>query len=295
MSGRRGKVSVSKEAVSKEAVSKEVQAAPPEADAGPGAEPTAPASALPDARELLHIIGHDLKEPLRGIQFFSQLLKDEYAHRLDADGQEHLTYILGATRRLHLLLDDILALSRLQKHRVYLRTTPLQWLLEDVLQSLEPERSAADVSILIPEPLPQAVVDRELMRIILTQLIRNGIRFRRPDEPHPQLIIRWRRSELALPSMGLPLDSHTLSGTLYVSVEDNGRGIAPEFHTSIFSLFRRLHSWDELEGTGAGLALAQLAAYHMGGSIQVQSSLGNGATFELSMPNRADEPVDETS
>ncbi len=209
---------------------------------------------------------HDLKEPLRGIDRFSKLLRQDLRSSLPEDQGARLEGILRLTHRMNDLIDALLNYSRLGKVQLNFQSTDLNRLVRDALDSL-PVVDEAKVEITIKEELPTLQCNPVQMRQLFINLITNAIKYNN-SEP--------KRIEIGVESNGERL----------IYVKDNGIGIAPEFHQTIFEIFRRLHGRDAYGGgTGVGLSIAKKIVALHGGRIWVESVPGDGSTFFISLPN----------
>lgn len=215
-----------------------------------------------------YLASHDLKEPLRTIGSFSQLLERRYAEALGKDGGEYIGFIVQGVRNMNRLINDLLSYAQVNhKDHVWEKINP-RHLLCEVLTDLEKTISETG-SIVEIGSLPDSILGYKTnLRQLFQNLIANGIKFREKNRT-PVIWVSCR-----------PMDN----GWRF-EVSDNGIGIDPRFQDQIFSMFRRLHSRDEYEGTGIGLALCKRIVNQHGGEIEVHSLLGEGATFRFSLLN----------
>ena len=209
-----------------------------------------------------HIISHDLKEPLRGMEAFSGFLVEECGDQLPPTGQDYLRRIATACARLRGLIDDLLSFSRMTRVRAATRPVPVRQLVETVVKRLETAIAEKQARVQIDDDLP--VIDCEPVKVqeVFYNLIENALKYQ--DRARPRIAVRVREED----------------ERFVFSVQDNGIGIPPEFHQQIFVMFKRLHARQEYGGgTGSGLALVKRIVEDHGGEIWVESEAGRGATF----------------
>ena len=213
-----------------------------------------------------YVISHDLKEPLRNIGAFAHFLNEDYSKCLDKKGLEYLYHIISSIKRMSNLVDDLLYLSRIGKRYTEFALVDLIEVIEYAKLELYELIRTKDVKFEVGE-MPQIVCQRTWMIEIFKNLISNGIKYN--DGKNKLIKINCLES----------------SKDYSIFVEDNGIGITEKFHDKIFELFRRLHSRDKYEGTGAGLAVVKTILTQHGGSINVErSSLGEGTTMKFIIP-----------
>ncbi|MBB6048729.1 PAS domain-containing sensor histidine kinase [Armatimonas rosea] len=219
-------------------------------------------------QEFASIASHDLKEPLRKIQAFGGRLKSKEAQNLSTDGQDYLARMLSAAERMQVLIDDLLAYSRVTSKAQPFVAVNLNNIAYDVVSDLEARvlQSGGRVRL---EPLPELEADPLQMRQLLQNLIGNALKFARPGVA-PEVVV-WAESA------GKP-------GFTKIFVSDNGIGFAPEYTERIFEVFERLHGHGTYEGTGMGLAISRRIVERHGGTIQATSTPGEGALFTIEIP-----------
>ena len=216
-------------------------------------------------RELVdfaHVAAHDLKAPLRGIGNLADMMSAEYGDKLDEHGRELLETILGRASRMHSLIDSVLRYSQFGRLAEEKQKVDLNKLLREVITALAPPEN---VAISLPSRLPALMCDKTRMIQIFQNLVDNAVKYM--DKPRGQIRI----------------DCAEEDGFWKFSVADNGRGIRREHFDSIFQMFQTLSSGDE-EGTGIGLAIVKKLVETSGGTLWIESQVGEGSTFLFTLP-----------
>jgi PAS domain S-box-containing protein len=224
--------------------------------------------------EFVYVVSHDLQEPLRTLVAFSGFLANDYADRLDIEGQEHLRYLVDASRRMRAMIHGMLNLSRAGKVTGDLAEVDLDDLVTVIKTDLGELLRGSNAELRIRTPLPKIWGDRDRIGQLLANLITNGVRY----NESPDRWVEVAATPVADSDSSGALESD-LGATVTISIRDNGIGIDPQFHRTIFQLFRRLHTHDEYEGTGVGLAICNKIVQAHSGRIWVESVPGEGATF----------------
>jgi signal transduction histidine kinase len=215
--------------------------------------------------DFVHVVSHDLKEPLRGIEAFAGFLMEDYGSKLDEEGKRYLQFLKTSAVRMHDLIRDLLALASLSRKEASLQRVDLNGVLAQIRRDLDYAIQQKGAEIEVRSPLPTVFVDPTQIGEVFKNLLSNSIKFSR---------LRPRIEILALEEDR----SHR------ISVKDNGIGIEPEYHQQIFGLFERLHPQEQFEGTGAGLAICKKVIEGYGGRIWVESRPGEGSTFYFTLP-----------
>jgi signal transduction histidine kinase len=214
-------------------------------------------------------VSHDLRAPLRAIDGFSRILLEDYAERLDDEGRRLLGVVRGSAQRMGQLIDDLLALSRAGRTEMARTPTDMTALAGAVFAELTLDRTeGARVELRLGD-LPPAAVDPALIRQVWTNLLGNAIKYTRPRE-HGVVEVT-----------GDPEGDR-----LVYRVRDNGVGFDMELAGKLFGVFQRLHSAQEFEGTGVGLALVKRIVGRHGGEVWAEGRVGEGATFGFWLPRR---------
>ncbi len=208
---------------------------------------------------------HDLQAPLRVINGFSQLLREDYGERLDEEGKRFLTVIQDNTQKMKLLIHSLLALARMERREIELAEIDMEELALAVFA--EQKTAAAKVPELVINPLPPARGDQVMLRQVWDNLLANACKFTQTRE-QPVIEVGGRSEE---------------QESVYY-VKDNGIGFEMEYAEKVFDSFRRLHTEEEFAGTGIGLALVRRIIDRHGGRVWAEGKVGEGATFYFSLP-----------
>ncbi len=219
--------------------------------------------------QFVHIASHDLRAPLRAIGSFAGILQKDCQDKLDPDSVDSLNQIVTGTQRMTELIDDLLTLSRISKVTNPFEPVNLRELINSVKKRLQSDIEKSRTVLTVHEPLPTVQCDRIKMPEVFMNLINNAVKYsskKSGDQPRVDVGISER------------------DGLYEFFVKDNGIGIDPEDHQQIFDMFKRLHSKDEYEGTGAGLYIVKTIIEEHNGRVWVESRLGQGSTFYFTIP-----------
>lgn len=229
-----------------------------------------------------YIASHDLKEPLRGIYNYSSFLLEDYEAQLDEDGVHKLETLMRLTKRMESLIDSLLHFSRLGRVELELEPTPLNELLDEVLEVLSLSRNSEGVEIKVAEQLPTLDCDRIQLNELYSNLLSNAIKYNDKEKKQiavGQLIGEEARSKLEAQG----LEQETASDSL-LYVQDNGIGIRERHLKTVFRIFKRLHAPKRYGGgTGAGLTIVKKIVERHGGVLWVESTYEQGSTFYFTL------------
>jgi light-regulated signal transduction histidine kinase (bacteriophytochrome) len=219
-----------------------------------------------ELEQFAYVSSHDLKEPLRMITSFLQLLKKRYSNELDEDANDFINYAVDGAKRMDMMINDILEYGLIEKNKVESDHLNCEKIIETVLINLKSliEENKAFVTY---DPLPTIYANDHQMIQLFQNLIGNAIKYRGKKNPEIHISAEKRENEYLF------------------SVEDNGIGIDQKHLERIFTIFQRLHSREEYEGTGIGLAIVQKIIQQYGGKIWAKSELGTGTTFYFTLPH----------
>ena len=223
--------------------------------------------------QFAYVASHDLKEPLRMIHSYTTLLKRKYGEAFDETGHEFMFYITDAVGRMQTLLDDLLDFSRANGSLADADLIEINDVLELVQANLRHRFIENDSKLVIKnDKLPIVKAHRSQLIQLFQNLISNGVKFKGVEDPVVEL------------------DCIMKNGQYVFSVKDNGIGISKENQEKVFEMFTRLHTKEEFEGTGIGLATCKRIVNSLGGKIWLESELGKGTTFFFSLPVPTDVP-----
>lgn len=201
---------------------------------------------------------------------FLQLLQRRYGGQLDATADEYIGYAIDGAQRMQRLIQDLLAYSRVGTRGKPAESVDLNATLVGVRQDLRPMIEEADGRVQVG-PLPTVLADPTQMRQLFQNLIGNALKFRHPERPATVTISAERVTEEG-------------AACWRFAVADNGIGIDPKYAERVFQVFQRLHTRDEYEGTGIGLAICKKIVERHGGRIWFEATPGGGTTFYFTLP-----------
>jgi signal transduction histidine kinase len=215
-----------------------------------------------------YTISHDLRAPIRVVEGFTRILKEDYGRVLDRVGNDHLDRVLGAAARMNGMIDALLALSRLSSQPLARQPVNLSQLAGYVAEDLRRQSPGREVVLHI-EPGLQVMGDPTLLRMVLENLLGNAWKYT-GKSPAPEI---WLE--------------RTRDATDAFTVRDNGAGFDMRFADRLFGVFQRLHSASDFQGTGIGLASVRRIVRRHGGEVWAEGEVGRGASFHFSLPQTA--------
>lgn len=219
-------------------------------------------------------VSHDLRAPLRHVDGFARILKEEFSDAIPADGLKYLDRILDAATHMGHLVDDLLNLARIGRQELKREKTDMSKLVKQSIAGIPPETGEREIEWRI-EPLPELYCDPGLIQLALTNLLSNAAKFTRN-----------------LPVAIIEVGSGSINDLPTIFVRDNGVGFDPRYADKLFGVFQRLHRQEDFEGTGVGLATVQRIVRRHGGEIWAQSKPGCGAEFSFTLGPQSRLPVE---
>jgi len=217
--------------------------------------------------DFAYIVSHDLREPLRGMFGYANILAEDYGERLDDKGKSMLEKISALALRQEEQISAILRYSRVGRKELCIVTADLDAVIREVITSLKFKINESRTQIRISAPMPSLSCDREMIAEVFLNLISNAIKYN--DKNEKLVEIGCRKNE---------------NGIFVFHVRDNGIGIEKKHYENIFKIFRRLHKPEDFQGgTGAGLTIVQKIIEHHGGKIWLESAVGQGSTFYFTL------------
>lgn len=210
-------------------------------------------------------VSHDLRAPVRAIGGFARMVQEDYAAQIPAEAHRKLDRIHENAMKMGQLIDGLLAFSRLGRQPLNQRKILPASIVQRVLEELQPEYTGRHVNIAVAE-LPPCQADPTLLQQVFANLLSNAFKYTRHRDP-AIVEIGWRDE----------------NGRCVYFVKDNGAGFEMEYAHKLFGVFQRLHSADQFEGTGVGLAIVQRIIHRHGGRIWAEAEPETGATFSFTL------------
>jgi len=221
-----------------------------------------------ELEQFAYVASHDLQEPLRMVASYIQLLQRRYKGKLSAEADEFIIYAVDGVIRMKTLINDLLIYSRVNTKEAPPEDVDCGKVVEQALTNLRTAIDECEATINV-DPLPTVKANPLHMSQLFQNLISNAIKFRKPGTP-PVVNISAKHA----------------GNEWMFTVSDNGIGIDKEFIDKIFVIFQRLHNSSEYPGTGIGLAICKRIVEKLGGHLWVESTPGNGSTFNFTIPDK---------
>jgi two-component system sensor kinase FixL len=221
-----------------------------------------------DLQDFIFVASHDLQEPLRKIESFGNFLREEAGPALNPTTAGYLSRIQDAARRMSVLIDDLIQLTRITTKAKPFESVDLFEIIKEVRSDLEIKLKETGGKIETGE-LPKLEADPSQMRQLFQNLISNSLKYHKPDIP---------------PLVKVEGETDVRAALCRIRISDNGIGFDQKYAEKIFNIFQRLHGKDEYEGTGIGLAICKKVVERHAGTITALSKPGEGALFEITLP-----------
>jgi signal transduction histidine kinase len=221
-----------------------------------------------DLEQFAYVASHDLQEPLRMVSSYTQLLSKRYTGKLDSDADEFISFAVDGAKRMQTLINDLLTYSRAGRSDGILKKVDTSWIVDQALNHLESRIETAGGTVDVGE-LPDVVADRQQLMSVFQNLISNSIKYRSANR-----------------DVHVEISAERIANAWQFSVKDNGIGIDSTFSDRIFTIFQRLHGREEYQGTGIGLAVVKKIVERSGGTIRMESELGEGSVFIFTVIDR---------
>lgn len=216
--------------------------------------------------QFAYVASHDLKEPLRMVSSYCDLIADRYTDALDETGKKFIYYANDGARRMQILIDDLLLYSRIGRDGEKAEKVKLNDVVEDAGRMLTEAIRVSGATLSVAD-MPIVSGYRGDLTRLFQNLIGNAIKFR------------------ADAASNIQIQSDRDGDALIITVSDNGIGVAPEFRERVFGIFQRLHNREKYEGTGIGLAICEKIVSQMGGRIWLEESAEGGCAFRFTIPD----------
>ncbi len=223
-----------------------------------------------------YAISHDLKEPLRTVRSYTQLLNRSLENKLTEKDEIYMNFISSGTERMSHLLEDLLEFSRISEVHHEFVPVNLNDVVLLVVNNLNRTVRESRASIEVEDDLPLIKGTQSLLVVVIQNLVSNAIKFRH-IEREPVINIYHKKED----------------DQIVICVKDNGIGIADDYKEKVFELFNRLHTREQYDGSGIGLTTCGKIIKNLGGKIWLESELGEGTTFMFSIPNKVMEETAE--
>lgn len=219
-----------------------------------------------DLQQFAYAASHDLQEPLRMVTTFLELLAKEYAPELGEEGKTYINFALDGSQRMRALIQGLLNFARVDSRGQPFTAVDMRQVLDEIAIYLKPTLQELNGRLDITTPLPIIWGDRPQIVQLVQNIVSNALKYRTDEPP----LVR--------------IAAEVENGHYHFTVQDNGIGIAAKHHDRIFVIFQRLHTQQEVRGSGIGLAVCKRIIDRHNGRIWVASEPGSGATFHFTLP-----------
>ncbi|THU39252.1 response regulator [Niastella caeni] len=217
-------------------------------------------------------VSHDLRAPLRSINGYAQMIQDDHAHQFNDEAKRMLNVIRNNAKKMGILIDDLLAFSRMGRKEISRLPIEFNKLVEPIIADLK--QTAPDKIHIIVHPLHNTQGDPALLSQVYMNLVSNAIKYSaKKEKPEVEIGSEEKEDEFVY------------------YVKDNGAGFDMQYAHKLFGVFQRLHSNEEFEGTGVGLAIVQRIVVKHGGKVWAEAKIEEGATFYFSLPKINNPPI----
>lgn len=226
-----------------------------------------------ELEQFAYVASHDLQEPLRKVSSFTQLLQRRYGDKLDERADQYIAFAVDGANRMQVLINDLLAFSRVGRVHNDQRSVDLEDVLDRALDNLSVAIEETG-TVVEHDPLPSVVGDATQLNMLWQNLLSNAIKFHSPDRP-PRIRVEARQD-----------------GDMWeFAVTDNGIGIDPDFRDKVFVIFQRLHTREAYPGTGIGLAMCKKVVEFHGGTIAIDEHRTVGTRVVFTLPVQVPAPA----
>lgn len=212
-------------------------------------------------------VSHDLRAPLRGILGFTVILEEDYSSKLDAEAMRITSVIKQNTLKMGHLIDDLLSFSRMGRQEILKTAINVEVMVAEIIKELAADKKDFRVEWTV-HPLPRVQGDLTTLRQVWINLLSNAVKYSANSKPPI-----------------IEVGGSVQGAETVFCVRDNGVGFDDEYKDKLFKVFQRLHSSDEFEGTGVGLAIVDKIISRHGGKVWAEGKIGKGASFYFSLPN----------
>lgn len=222
---------------------------------------------LKELEAFTYSVSHDLRAPLRSIDGYARILKEDYGTQLDSEGKRTIDIINRSARRMGQLIDDLLEFSRMGRMDIMKSNINMDNIIKEAVGEQITKESGREVDLVV-KPLGMVKADPNMLKQVWINLISNAFKYSRMTE-----------------NIRIEIGRNDFSGEAQFYIKDNGAGFDMQYKHKLFEVFQRLHRVQEFEGTGVGLAIVRRIVQRHGGQVWAEGKLGQGAIFSFSIPN----------